>query len=649
MATEQQMESTDVIICGCGPTGALLSALLGQMSVQNVVLEKEKEIVTDPRGIALDEDGIRILQGLGIYDKIYTEIGTTIGWVYFTSGKHGLKTKPFMRMNLSSTEGGTGHPAAICHKQPAMEKNIRLTASRCSCSQLRLGSTIVAIEEDRDWVRAKYVDDNGQTKWIRGKFLVGADGKTGFTRKHYLEAKGVLLETVAGYHYQETWVALNWHMDLPTPESHPDFPLWKLGYTPQQVYDTFFPHGFRFIGNPDRPSVCGSFGHRDERLWRFEFVVEEGEDPQAMACSEKTMQIIVPYLTHPGSIYGLKDPVQYPADCIHVLRSRPFTFSARSCNKWAVGRVILCGDSAHVMPPFGGQGIVSGFRDASGVAWRLALTCRPNFDRNHESLFTGWYLERKQQLDRSLAATVVNGNFTTARNPVKIFIRDWVLWFMQLIPSVRHKLELGPRAEGMIKYKWAPGMAFLPDLGGGLSLPQVYCRSVFHSPKGGRPKVQFTDDVIYGPGSNSLLRLLVLVDDLEQAERSRAELTALNLESISDGEVKADEAAFLILSPSVAAEQTGASPAMSQQRIYRIATGDEFAASELCQHRPKPTGYDMYRIKKEVEGRKYILARPDRFIFAACRSGKELVNACERISTTLLGSSEIATLPDSKL
>lgn len=65
-----------MLICGCGPTGAMLSAYLGQMSVKNIVLEKELGITTDPRGIALDEDGIRLLQGLGIYDAIYTDIGT---------------------------------------------------------------------------------------------------------------------------------------------------------------------------------------------------------------------------------------------------------------------------------------------------------------------------------------------------------------------------------------------------------------------------------------------------------------------------------------------------------------------------------------------------------------------------------------------
>jgi len=69
-------EQTEVIICGGGPTGALLSALLGQMHVPNIVLEKEADITTDPRGIALDEDGIRILQSIGVYDRVYTEIGS---------------------------------------------------------------------------------------------------------------------------------------------------------------------------------------------------------------------------------------------------------------------------------------------------------------------------------------------------------------------------------------------------------------------------------------------------------------------------------------------------------------------------------------------------------------------------------------------
>jgi 2-polyprenyl-6-methoxyphenol hydroxylase-like FAD-dependent oxidoreductase len=70
------IETTSALIVGCGPTGAMLSALLGQYHVPNIVLEREAEVNVDPRGIALDEDGIRYLQACGLYDKVFTEIGT---------------------------------------------------------------------------------------------------------------------------------------------------------------------------------------------------------------------------------------------------------------------------------------------------------------------------------------------------------------------------------------------------------------------------------------------------------------------------------------------------------------------------------------------------------------------------------------------
>ena len=100
------------------------------------------------------------------------------------------------------------------------------------------------------------------------------------------------------------WVALNWHLTLPTPETHPNFPLWKQGYSPEDVYDLFYPRDFNFICNPARPSVCGRFGKTEDRLWRFEFVVKDGEDGYEMATEENTKKIIMPYLTHRGSVYG---------------------------------------------------------------------------------------------------------------------------------------------------------------------------------------------------------------------------------------------------------------------------------------------------------------------------------------------------------
>lgn len=104
--------------------------------------------------------------------------------------------------------------------------------------------------------------------------------------------------------YEEIWVALNWKLTLPTEKSHPQFPLRALGYTPEDVYDLFFPKEFRFLCNPERPAVCGRFGLPVDRLWRFEFVVQKGEDGQVMASPEKIKEIVYPYITHPGHRYG---------------------------------------------------------------------------------------------------------------------------------------------------------------------------------------------------------------------------------------------------------------------------------------------------------------------------------------------------------
>lgn len=78
MTDSGRVEHFDVVICGCGPTGALLSANLSRLGVKHVVLEREEGITTDPRGIALDEDGIRIVQGIGKYEELFTDVGKGI-------------------------------------------------------------------------------------------------------------------------------------------------------------------------------------------------------------------------------------------------------------------------------------------------------------------------------------------------------------------------------------------------------------------------------------------------------------------------------------------------------------------------------------------------------------------------------------------
>ncbi|ETI26137.1 hypothetical protein G647_02914 [Cladophialophora carrionii CBS 160.54] len=623
--TTPHIDETGVIICGGGPTGVVLSALLGAMKVPNVVLEREKDITTDPRGIALDEDGIRILQSIGIYDKIYTEIGTCMEIFNFVTGSEtNLYKKPLLTMDYTTTEGGTGHVGFICHKQPAMEKAIRDKLQILPSSQIRTESTVIGISEDDKRVTVEYTDAHGDTHKLSAPFLVGADGKTGYVRKRYLEPKGVVMEKCKESDYDETWVALNWQISLPTQKTHPEFPLWRLGYTPEQVYDLFFPKQFRFLCNHKRPSVCGRFGLKADRLWRFEFVILPGEDGHKMATPEETSKIIYPYITHPGSWYGLEQPVRFPEDCIKTLRSRPFSFVARSCNKWSIGRVVLAGDAAHVFPPFGGQGIASGFRDASALAWRLALLHRrPTI--NHEAVLTAWYSERKQQLERSLAATIQNGAYVTESDPIKVFIREWYMWAIQLVPSWKRELQKGARAQGMTRYRYTPGLAFLADSVGGLLLPQVYAFNFRTN------KIEFTDDLIFSEDNTGLFQLLVLPDKVAEVEPLTRGLEDIN--GLSDGLLLAEEATVIIQSTKVS---LSAEDVPVQQQLARIAGGDEFAADPvLCKNRPPPIGYDELRLRKEVGGRKYVILRPDRFVFAACDTLAELKETVTKLSSAL--------------
>ena len=75
-----------------------------------------------------------------------------------------------------------------------MERCLREVISAQSTSELRLGSTVKSIEETKDNIIVRYSTSTGDEKLLQGKFLVGADGKTGFTRKNYLEPRGIIME-----------------------------------------------------------------------------------------------------------------------------------------------------------------------------------------------------------------------------------------------------------------------------------------------------------------------------------------------------------------------------------------------------------------------------------------------------------------------
>lgn len=339
--------------------------------------------------------------------------------------------------------------------------------------------------------------------------------------------------------------------------------------------------------------------------------------------------------------------MRFPADCIEVLRCRPFRFSARSCDKWAVGRVIVCGDAAHVFPPcthhtfvsdsddtnvfvlVGGQGIASGFRDAISLSWRLANLCRAKAPGNVEQTLRCWYTERKQQLEASLAATVRNGDMVNSSSIFKIFLRDWGLWLLQMVPPMKRWIELGPRQAGRMRYEHGEGMPFLPEYGGGALFSQGYCVGL--SSKGTDvPKVQLTDDVIFSEGKKGVFQIVVLLNkDIDELGSPESDLKGLDKICPL---LHPHETSYFIKRSHV-----HSNPIESPSDVFRTASGEEFDASPLSAGRPPVRGYREYDMWTAAEEKKYVILRADRFVFAACDSRKELEKAAARLNELVLG------------
>jgi hypothetical protein len=186
----------------------------------------------------------------------------------------------------------------------------------------------------------------------------------------------------------------------------------------------------------------------------------------------------------------------------------------------------------------------------------------------------------------------------------------------------------------MCRYAYSPGLHFLAELGGGVLLPQVYARALVPNMSG----IFFTDDVIYAPGKQGLFQLIILLDSTAELFTTLRQLRSLDIDGLSNNLVKQSECVTIIHDLMATLPESQQKEFGNQQsQIIRAASGAEFAASMLCKDRPEPRYYEPYRIREEVRGRKFVLIRPDRFVFAACTNIEELSGALRLIEPILSG------------
>ena len=312
----------DIAVVGCGPTGAALANLLALSGVQVAVFERSEALYPLPRAVHFDDECMRLFQTLGISGALSERVRVNPGMRFVDDAGTLLLDWP-----RPQQPGPQGWHASYRLHQPDLEQLLRQALHTAPHATLHTGQAVTAIEQSPDRVSLDVTDTRtGRASRCVARYAVGCDGAHSTVR----EAMG------AGYHdlgFAERWLVV----DLLLKRERPDLGDHTLQYC-----------------NPDYPATyCRNPGKR--RRWEFRLDRDEG-DADATA---------------PAALWTRLSRWVSTRDA-DIERAAVYTFRSALATQWQTGRLLLAGDAAHLTPPFMGQGMCAGLRDAANLAWKLA-------------------------------------------------------------------------------------------------------------------------------------------------------------------------------------------------------------------------------------------------------------------------------------
>lgn len=310
----------DIVIVGYGPTGATLANLLGGRGHRVAIVDQAAEIYDKPRAITADQEVMRIFQECGLADQIEPMTSPHPGTDFV-----GVDGQVIKRFYPAPGTPQLGWEPSWMFVQPDLEAVLRRGVARFPQVSERLRHEYLGHTQDADGVtvQLRRLDDEAPVQ-LRARYLVACDGGRSTVRR----AVGATVEDLA---FDEWWIVVD---------------AWLRGSTQLPARCVQYC----------RPSRPGTYIVGPGALRRWEIKMLPGETPADFEDEAAIRRVLASFVD---------------VEALELCRSAVYRFHALVLDRWQDGRVFLAGDAAHQMPPFLGQGLCAGVRDALNLAWKL--------------------------------------------------------------------------------------------------------------------------------------------------------------------------------------------------------------------------------------------------------------------------------------